>query len=191
MKTIVLDLDGVVFDLATPWCEAYNKMYDDNISVDDFISEWNVENRAKCGTAVYEIFKQPGFFEDLPLIDGASDGIKELMKLGHVIIASAISCDENIAFGKIRAVKKHLPFFDIKDLILFGGGKRKRYIQGDVMIDDSLENLYAWHKENLEFGRFSFYTILVDSPTKFDCNYMPDYKALNWKDIVEHVKECI
>ena len=142
---ILMDMDDVLVDLTSKTTIIYNDTYKDAMSAEELFKDWDLHKRAKCGEDIYKIFKQPGFFEGLEAKDGAIDGFRLLMDYYDIKIVTSISRSAHAAYGKIVWLEKNMPFFDIKNLFMC---KYKSMIYGDIMIDDSYENLHYWSKEH-------------------------------------------
>jgi hypothetical protein len=85
------------------------------------------------------------FFLDVDPIPGAIETIKEWKEEGHeVIIVSAPSWPGNSATDKITWVKERMPFFNKRDMFL---GHHKWMIRGDILIDDSPDNIKLHRQE--------------------------------------------
>jgi len=146
MLRILIDLDGVVCDLLTPWCAEYNRRYDDNLTVDQFAASWQVHDNVKCGDKIYDIFEEEGFFRDLPFMPLAYDAMRELHnleKLGLIecYIVSDCSGNATIAKDKFLWIQKYMPWFDCDRVILTAA---KHLVSGDVLIEDSPKKLLKW-----------------------------------------------
>ena len=55
--TILVDMDSIAADLQEKWYGAYNKRYNDTITVDDILS-WDTHKYVKpeCGKKIYKYF---------------------------------------------------------------------------------------------------------------------------------------
>ena len=167
---ILIDMDEVVVDLLGKWGDAYNKLYNDCVTHKYLFRDWDCHNRAKCGNKIYDIIKQPGFFEDLPAKEGAIEYIRSMED--PYLITSCSKCGE-IAKGKFIWVEKYMPFFDRDNLIITN---KKSMVAGDVLIDDREKHLFyhpCKHK------------LLMDSYHNQHCT---DYKRVyNWKEIMDEL----
>ena len=184
-ETILCDLDSVVADLFTPWLGAYNREYGRSVAVKD-IHCWDMHKCVPDGAAIYPIIDRPGFFLDLPLLAGASDGLKTMLDQRHeVFIVSAGS--EGALADKSKWVRNHLPF--MKNRVFFTDGKTpKGLIHGTVMIDDGPHNLLDFKRRNS-----AGIAIAADYPYTAPAHHICDLivpfhedPAAGWKTITDY-----
>lgn len=193
--TILVDSDGVLADLVTKWCAAYNAEYNDNLAIEDFNKDFDGVHevvKPECGEKVYDIMKVPGMFSDLDFVDGALEGIKWLCnnkELDVYIVTSFSGCGE-IAKGKMDWFEKKLSFLDPEQIILC---KRKEIVDGDVLIDDSVENLENWAKHQTELGKDSSHAIALAAPHNVEADENPliDFRAETWDDIINYLENIV
>jgi len=139
--SIVLDMDDVLTQTNSRWMERCNEDWDDDRAIEKLMG-WEIHRWVKpeCGKRIYEYLSEPGFFRDLEPLDGAVDGVAELLSGGHdVVIATAAPIDSNTAVEEKKLwVREHLPFFDISDLLIC---HRKDMLRADLLFDDGSHNL--------------------------------------------------
>ncbi|HEY4486736.1 MAG TPA: 5'-3'-deoxyribonucleotidase [Candidatus Paceibacterota bacterium] len=84
---------------------------------------------------VESIYFAPGFYKNLPPVDGAIEAIKELVALGYevMICTSPLGRYENCILEKYQWIEKYLGEDFTKKIILT---KDKTLIRGDILIDD-------------------------------------------------------
>ena len=138
---ILLDMDGPLADFEggflTKWKEkhpelSYIEKHDRNTF--DVKKQYPTE----YVKFVREIYTSHGFIENLPVIPGSIDFIRDVIELGHeVFICSTPTStyDPNV-IEKYRWVENNLGKDFINRLILT---RDKTLIRGDVLIDDNLE----------------------------------------------------
>lgn len=97
----------------------------------------------------------PGFFKDLPPIDGAIEAFHKLSKRYETYILSTAPWENPSAWiDKVRWVQKHLPKAGYKRLIL---SHHKHLNKGDYLIDDRKANGVAeFDGEHIHFGKEPF-----------------------------------
>lgn len=136
-KRILIDMDGVICDLITPWFEAYNKDYQDNLLLEDLVS-WDTPNLVKkeCGRKIFDYWTHELFLSLKP-IKGAISSIAALVAKGHEVVI-VTSPPFGCANAKYTWLKKHLPFIPYTNIIM---ASKKHLLQGDVFIDDSPKNV--------------------------------------------------
>lgn len=171
---VLIDMDDVLVDMMTKAVWYFNHATGGTLSVKE-INTWDLGDMRPEFEKIWRI---PGFFSDLPFMDDcAESALHGLRNQGHeVIIVSAPptwkSCE-----GKYNWVHTHLRIpgiiHDMGQLVLT---RNKRYVEGDIMIDDRPENLE---------GRK--YPILFDRPWNRDETRF--YRAYNWNSIFNMVRE--
>ncbi len=187
--SILCDLDEICADLFKKWLGMYNAEHNDTLDKNELT--WNgMAARAKNGKEIYSYLHKPGFFADLEPIPGAIDALKEFLADGHeVTILSAPSYPGPSSQDKQDWVQKHMPFIHYRDVML---GWKKDKVQGDLLIDDSPENIKSYRKR---WGdKAKIFTIAYNHNAEvkhltdiyaLDCNKTEDA----WKIIRAGVKE--
>jgi 5'(3')-deoxyribonucleotidase len=134
---LLIDLDSTVADLLTPWLAAYNKEYDDNLTVDK-ITTFNMHEFVKpeCNNRIYH-YLTPDLFSSLEPLPGVLDAIEKLESNDHEIIF-VTAAPFGTVDAKISWVRRWFPSVNKKNVIT---AHKKYLIKGDVLIDDSPENL--------------------------------------------------
>lgn len=140
--TVLCDMDSIIVALTPKWLKMYNQDHNDNVTLED-IKSWDMAHNVKIGTKIYDYLYTPGFFLDVEPVDGALGAIKWIHDNHNLVIASAPSWPGNSASDKITWLKKHVPWFNKRDLML---GHHKYLLKGDIFIDDSPENIQAYAK---------------------------------------------
>jgi 5'(3')-deoxyribonucleotidase len=116
-EIVYVDMDNVLVDF--PWG----------------IDQLSKEIKKKYGDDLDDI---PGFFSDLPPVDGAIEAFRKLSKHYDTYILSTAPWDNPSAWtDKLLWVKKHLPEKGYKRLIL---SHNKNLNNGDYLIDDRTAN---------------------------------------------------
>lgn len=102
-----------------------------------------------------DIDEVPGFFRDLPPVEGAIDAFHKLSEQYDVYILSTAPWRNPSAWiDKLLWVKKHLPQAAHKRLIL---SHNKHLIRGDYLIDDRTANGAGdFLGEHIHFGKEPF-----------------------------------
>jgi len=97
----------------------------------------------------------PGFFKDLPPVDGGLDAFQRLSKKHDMYILSTAPWDNPSAWSdKLLWVKEHLPEAGYKRLIL---SHRKHLNRGDYLVDDRTANgADKFPGEHIHFGQDPF-----------------------------------
>lgn len=96
---------------------------------------------------VEAIYSAPGFYRDLPPIDGAIKAVNDLFSMGHDvrICTSPLDAYRNCLSEKYEWVEQHLGSDLVTRMIVT---KDKTIVHGDVLVDDK--------PEIMEFPHFSY-----------------------------------
>jgi 5'(3')-deoxyribonucleotidase len=134
MEIVYVDMDSVLVDF-----EAGIEKLPDEI-------------REKYADNLDEI---PGFFKDLPPIDGAIEAFHKLSKRYETYILSTAPWENPTAWiDKVRWVQQYLPEAGYKRLIL---SHHKHLNKGDYLIDDRKANgVDEFDGEHIHFGQAPF-----------------------------------
>ena len=179
--TILVDMDDVLTDLITPWINMINKKYNINRSISS-VTEWHLNNIFKkeinnglfTRDDIYNILYEHELWDNVKPIKDAQKSLKYLYDAGYnVIICTAT--DYKIAQYKFdNCLLKYFPFINKKDIIITD---RKELVRGDILIDDSADNIL----------KFPGYGILFDKPHNkklLTDNYNNKIRAKDWVDIM-------
>jgi 5'(3')-deoxyribonucleotidase len=187
---VLLDSDGVIMDLASAWCKAYNEQYQDNVSVEAFIGYKDLEKQVKCGNAVFDIIKQPGFFNKL---QPAPDAVESLERLAinpklDCYILTAFSGNAEIAYGKMQSLPRVFPFFDPEKIILC---KPKFLVYGNVLVDDSFENLINWSAFQSNNALHDHHTLFISQDASADKRNKVDAVIPSITEAAEYIENIL
>jgi len=147
----------------------------------------NIEG-VKVGDKVYDLTKESGFFEYLELVDGAKDGVAKLSEKNDVYIVSAYATDPETAKGKVIWYEKNFPnIIEDEKLILC---KPKFLVYGDVLVDDSVDNLKQWSEFMANtVGKDDFHAICFAAPHNegAEDNDFVDIRVTSWKELLDYL----
>jgi len=143
MLTIILDVDGVVADLMTPWLNEYNKDYGDTLNVSD-IQSWNAHSYTKpeCGTKFYNYIEDPTLYDVvLPTSPDVLEFVSQIKKEGHRVIYVTTSTLGSSG-AKYKWLKKWSFLDSMNDYV---EATDKNLIKADILVDDKYENAQRWY----------------------------------------------
>lgn len=167
---VLLDMDDVITSCLRAVVKAYNEANGTQFNPAK-CDAWDLTSFFGCDLeSVMQIFRTPGFFENLEPKKGAIGALKEMInstKYDLYIVTATSDDDGSELVEKIKWFKKYLPEFNIKRII---SCQEKSIIRGDVIIDDKVENL----QECAPYMQ----CILMDSPTNQDCTEFVRIKRL-------------
>lgn len=116
-----------------------------------------------------DIFTTPGFWENIPIFEDAARVMAELVEVHDVYILTKPwihyqRCEEE----KKEWIKKHLPFFNLENVIFTG---HKHLLKGDFFIDDAPDYMEINHTPVIAFAY------------PYNKEYETHFRAYSWKDI--------
>lgn len=170
MKTIAIDMDNVIADVESHYIDWYERDYGVRINKNELTGVPELEAFPNK-SAVRRFLDTPGFFRTVPVVHGAQEAVKELMKKFEIYIVSAAMEFPNSLKEKYQWLEEHFPFISWKQIVFCGS---KSVIDTDFMIDDHLKNL------NYCKGRGILYSAchnrFVDYPTRVE----------NWEEAISY-----
>lgn len=136
-KSIAIDMDNVIADVATHFIDLYEKETGVRIPHETLngISEADAFSDK---TAVERYLFTPGFFRTLPLMPGAQEALKELQQDFEIYIVSAAMEFPLSLSEKKEWLAEHFPFISWRNIVFCGD---KSIIGTDYLVDDHLKNL--------------------------------------------------
>ena len=166
-ERLLVDMDGVLADV-----------YAHFIALEYSDSGVKLELKEMGGKLEEEVFRSfhkhvnsSGFFRTAPLIEGSVDGLRYLNEKYEVLIVSSATEFPNSLTEKCEWLIEYFPFISWRQMIFCGS---KKYIQGDIMIDDHPKNLSVFEGKRILFSQP--HNIYVH-----DSGYE---RVSGWKDIV-------
>ncbi len=140
---VLIDMDGVLVDLVTPWLAEYNRLYAAALTHAD-IRDYRFRGvPLRCARSdFFALLGRPGLFRDLPPILGAVDALAELVADGHelaIVTAAPFAFAPDAARDKWHWCEAHLRAAGLRhDFVVTDA---KRLVRGDVLVEDSPEQL--------------------------------------------------
>lgn len=141
---VLVDMDGVICDFDKQVHDRYAELHPDlpNIPLNErkvhFYASKHYKERfgPEAAEKVKDIIESPGFFENLPPIEGAVEALRAIDALPGVsvfICTSPLTFYDYVLREKCAWVEKHLGKSWVKKIVLT---KDKTIVKGDVLIDD-------------------------------------------------------
>ncbi len=87
-ESIAIDMDGVMADVETHFLNWYNKEYQDKLTHEDLKGKTEAKAFPVKGI-IRKYANTPGFFETVPVMDGAVEAVKKLREKYDVYVVSA------------------------------------------------------------------------------------------------------
>lgn len=171
---IFVDQDNVLNDFTTGFILYLNELYGLDIKLEkENCKKYSIlENINNIGPEViYEpVFNAEGFWYFLKPLEGSIEVMELLCKKHEVYIVTSPWKSSPICIPeKIAWTKKHLPFFDIDNIIFCNN---KSLLHGDVIIDDAPHYI-----KNNNCKK----TIIYDYP--YNRDIASDCRVNSWEDI--------
>lgn len=142
MKTlrIGVDLDGVVFMTLHRVLEKFNAIRGSSYTVDD-IKSWDSHHWLDGDLLVYDLFRDPGMYLDLPVFPGAREVLRELDGKHDVFLVTDTPAE--CLPQRMQQLEELFPpeeFRFMRERQMFVG-KFKEHIVLDVLLDDKPSNI--------------------------------------------------
>jgi 5'-nucleotidase len=171
---VLIDLDSIVADFWTPLLREYNAAYNDSRTIADMKSYMLEDNvKPECGAKIDEIISSPGFFQNMPVLPGALNGISRIRSQFDVVFVTA-PFGGNTASGteKIEWCKEHLGVSH-KDVMLT---HKKDLVMGHALIDDGPHNIEAYRTRHPNTP-----ILTIAYPYNYSVNHLC-YRYDGWKN---------
>lgn len=171
---VLIDMDDCINCFTDHLLKVYNQRTGADLKTSD-IREWNLQKY--IGDYGMSIFREEGFFENIPEKNGSVSVLKDLIMSRDYDVYVITACGSNQELEeKYHWFEKYLPEFNRNRIIRC---KEKELIHGDVLIDDNPDNL----KKCRPFMK----TVVYDMPTNQDVTDMIRIHSL--KDVVPLLRE--
>lgn len=178
-KRIALDLDGVCYNYSATACYLLNTYKGYNLDwTHTDSSEWLKEQvKNNDWQWLWTGGIKEGLFRYGNLFKGAVEGIKELAKVGEIVVITSrpkVAAQDTydwLSYMKIPASEVHI----MQD-------RSKAEIAPDIAIDDSPKNILQYLDANIP-------TVVYDH--KYNQGVLGGYRAKTWLDVVDTVKNIL
>lgn len=138
MRTIAVDMDGVLYDLLTPWLSEYNEIFNDDLSPEQ-VKTYELSQYTKCDReSLCYILEREDFWDSIVLYDGVYESIERLCKNKNIDLVIATATSYKTAVPKFQKLFQLLPMLNEKNLVITS---RKELLDVDILIDDWENNL--------------------------------------------------
>jgi len=144
---ICVDMDEVMADTLAEHLRRYNKAFDEEVTLEDLAGkglwEYTPLDRKEQLRAFLDA---EDFFEDLPLMPGAQEILRQLSARFEIFIATQAMAVPNSLGPKYRWLQRHFPFIPPSHYVFCGD---KSILRADYLIDDQPRNLLRFKGEGL------------------------------------------
>jgi 5'-nucleotidase len=166
MKTIAIDMDGVLADVLSVFMDLDERDFGRRKTLDEV---WGVPE-LKAFERALEYVHRDGFFRSAPVIADSQDVLYKLNQRYNVYIVSAATEYPKSLSEKHAWLNEHFPFITWQQMVFCGS---KQIIRADIMIDD--------HLKNLDF--FPGETILFTQPHNATLEAPRHRRVKSWRDV--------
>lgn len=168
-KTIAIDMDGVIADVEALVLDWYERDYGVKMSRRELIGKTDDDAFPEKGL-LRKYVLTPGFFLNLPVMEGAVEALKLLNEHYEIYIVSAAMEFPLSLTEKHQWLNKNFPWISWKNIIFCGD---KSIINTDYMIDDHIKNLDFFKGKTLMFN--AFHNVSHNHHTRYN----------NWNEILD------
>ncbi len=147
MRRICVDMDEVMADTLAEHLRRYNQEFDELVTVDDLAGKglWEV-TPVDRQAQLRAFLDAEDFFEDLALMPGAQEVLRQLSARFEIFIATQAMTVPNSLGPKYRWLQRHFPFIPPTHYVFCGD---KRILRADYLIDDLPRNLLRFEGQGL------------------------------------------
>jgi 5'(3')-deoxyribonucleotidase len=172
VKRVCVDMDEVMADTLAEHLRRYNQAFDEALTVDDLAGKglWDVAPLDRQ-EQLRAFLDAEDFFEDLALIPGAQEVLKELAARFEVFIASQAMTVPFSLGPKYRWLQRHFSFIPPTHYVFCGN---KSILRADYLIDDLPRNLQ----------RFEGIGLLYTAPHNLTATGYA--RVNNWQEVAEY-----
>jgi 5'-nucleotidase len=147
---IAVDMDEVMADTVSAWLACYHEEFAVGIAPAALRGRKLVEVVDPDHVlAVKAYLDEPGFFADLPLMEGCQEVLQKLNRHCEIFVTTAAMDHPNSFAAKYNWLRRHFSFLSDRQYVFCGS---KSVIRADYMIDDNPYNLEVFN------GRKILYT---------------------------------
>lgn len=177
---ILLDFDEVINTMTHHWVNTLNCVYGTSVNFDD-VNEWDMHKAFPTLTEdeIYNPLHLQTFWNGVEIMPGAREGIQTLLTQGHEIYIVTSAHPDTIKW-KAEWLQRELPEIPWSNVIV---ANNKSLIEGDILVDDGLHNLYEG----------SYIKVLFDKPwnRNVDKSKLTDiiHRVHNWDEIIKLIEE--
>jgi 5'(3')-deoxyribonucleotidase len=154
----LVDVDGVLADFVGSFLRCYSDLGGDIPRGFEWW-EWNDYLDLPDGDAIDGAWKHEWLFNTfLDPYPGAMQALRRLNARHEVYLVTSIASPwETHVPARTKWLRRHAPFLDIRNQVIVAN--QKGIVQGDVLVDDYLENIRSWRAWNPK-GR----AVVIDHP---------------------------
>lgn len=140
-KTIKLDIDGVLRNMADPMVKIYNETFGTNMTSDDIFTYDVQKAFPKLGCDAFKFFFTDHALETIinaPIYDGAKEAVDILRSHGYKVVIVSYQPNLSAKIETLNWLSRHNIEYDG---ISFTNKPSKSIIHCDIIIDDNVDYL--------------------------------------------------
>ena len=147
MRRICVDMDEVMADTLAEHLRRYNQTFDEDVTPQDLAGKglWEI-TPADRQQQLRDFLDAEDFFEDLAIMPGAQEVLKNLSVRFEIFIATQAMAVPNSLGPKYRWLQRHFPFIPPTHYVFCGN---KSILRADFLIDDQPKNLLHFEGRGL------------------------------------------
>jgi 5'(3')-deoxyribonucleotidase len=147
VRRICVDMDEVIADTLSEHLRRYNQAFDEEVTPQDLAGKgiWEVAPLDRQ-QQLRAFLDAEDFFEDLPVVPGAHDVLKDLSARFEIFIATQAMAVPNSLGPKYRWLQRHFPFIPPSQYVFCGN---KSILRAGYLIDDLPKNLLRFEGQGL------------------------------------------
>jgi 5'(3')-deoxyribonucleotidase len=150
MQRICVDMDEVMADTLGEHLRRYNQTFDEQVTPQDLVGKglWEVTPLDRQ-QQLRAFLDAEDFFEDLALLPGAQEVLKDLSSRYEIFIATQAMAVPNSLGPKYRWLQRHFSFIPPTHYVFCGD---KSILRADFLIDDLPKNLLRFEGQGLLYS---------------------------------------
>lgn len=173
---ILIDMDDTMTNFLEEVINEYNKIYWTNHSIDE-ITEWAIPSSFEYG--LFSVFKKTDILTRITPKADSIEYINKWIDEGYDVFIVSDCCNCHQSYGqKLEWIEKYLPKFNLSHFIPC---KEKYVINGNVLIDDNLDNLEKWSLHN-PYGHDLLMT------AQHNKNFQDERRVNSFKEVDDYIK---
>ena len=150
MLRICVDMDEVMADTLAEYLRRYNQTFDEEVTPQDLAGKglWEIAPLDRQ-QQLRSFLDAEDFFEDLDLMPGSQDVLRQLSSRFEIFIATQAMAVPNSLGSKYRWLQRHFPFIPPSHYVFCGD---KSILRADYLIDDQPKNILRFEGQGLLYS---------------------------------------
>jgi 5'(3')-deoxyribonucleotidase len=147
---ICVDMDEVMADTLAEYLRRYNQTFDEEVTPQDLAGKglWEIAPLDRQ-QQLRSFLDAEDFFEDLDLMPGSQDVLRQLSSRFEIFIATQAMAVPNSLGSKYRWLQRHFPFIPPSHYVFCGD---KSILRADYLIDDQPKNILRFEGQGLLYS---------------------------------------